>query len=1152
MRFPSGVDRGVCAMHNSGGGGGNGMAIARQQIPRERRQYNQWVANETLEDYALRFTANKARKWSITQVANTALGTVAFLVLEAVGATITLNYGFTNAAAAILVVGAIIFALGLPVSYYAAKYGVDIDLLTRGAGFGYIGSTITSLIYASFTFIFFALEAAIMSLALEMCFGLPLAAGYLLSAVVVIPLVTYGFTFLSRFQFWTQILWVVLQLLPFIYIGAHGLVSLEEWTSFAGRQGPADGHFDLLLFSAAASVVFALVPQNAEQVDFLRFLPRQRAGRRFAWWAALICAGPGWIVPGILKMLAGSMLAVLLVQSGMSFQRAAEPTQMYLFAFTQAVSVPEVAIALAGIFVVVSQLKINVTNAYAGSLAWSNFFSRLTHSHPGRVVWLFFNVTLALLLMELGIYETLERTLGLYSNIPVAWMGAIAADLTINKSLGLSPKHIEFKRAYLYDINPVGVGGMLLASAAAIATYAGIFGTAYRGLAPFVALGVSIVTVPLIAYLTQGRYYIARPQTGLSDDKEIGCCICEHSFEPEDMAHCPFYSGPICSLCCSLDARCEDACKDGANVSEQWHRFLAWLLPAPLASRLDTRLAKYLSLVLLCGCTAAALLAMIYVQMTSGVLAPNAAIADTLINVFFVVVIVAAIAVWPFILAHESSRAAREETKHQTAMLLDEIEAHQRTDQELQKAKELAEARSLAKSKYVRGISHELRTPLNAVLGYAQLLEGSEAIPANLKHSIRVIRRSGDHLSSLVDGFLDISMIEAGRLQIYRDEVNMPEFLNQIADMIRLQAQDNGLDFVFEAPKTLPAIVHADEKRLRQVLLNLLSNAIRYTPEGRIALRVAYSNQVARFDIEDTGIGIPDADLDRIFQPFERIEDPEHPNKLGAGLGLTITKLLTKAMGGDISVRSTLGKGSCFSVRLMLAPVAASGRPREAAQRTIRGYEGRRRTILLVDDDPNHVGFVGDALTRLGFAVEVEDSGHGCLEAAAKLDPDVVLLDISMPGMDGWETARHLRESGARRIPIIMISADPRQDSQRDAAAAYHEAYLMKPLRLPALLDCMKQHMDLQWIHDGAIQPFRMPFILSDLSAEQIPLPAHLAQLGQLGRIGHIRGILTMLDEIGIEQPSAALTLAHLRRLAEDCDLEGYKDTLDALTFHAS
>ena len=543
---------------------------------------------------------------------------------------------------------------------------------------------------------------------------------------------------------------------------------------------------------------------------------------------------------------------------------------------------------------------------------------------------------------------------------------------------------------------------------------------------------------------------------------------------------------------------------------------------------------------------------MIYVQMTSGLAVPNDAIAGTLTNVFFVVVIVAAIAVWPFILAHESSRAAREETKHQTAMLLNEIEAHQRTDQELQKAKELAEARSLAKSKYVRGISHELRTPLNAVLGYAQLLEGSDAIPPNLKHSIRVIRRSGDHLSSLVDGFLDISMIEAGRLQIYRDEVNLTEFLAQIVDMFRLQARDNDLEFVFEAPKNLPAIVHADEKRLRQVLLNLLSNAIRYTQEGRIALRISYSNQVARFDIEDTGIGIPPEDLERIFQPFERLEDPKHPNKLGAGLGLTITKLLTEAMGGEISVKSTPGKGSCFSVRLMLSPVAASQRLRDAAQRPILGYEGRRRTVLIVDDDLHHVGFVSDSLARLGFTVAVEESGRGCLEAASRLNPDIILLDISMPGMDGWETARHLRESGSKRIPIIMISADPRHTHMRDAAASHHEAYLMKPLRLATLLDCMKALMDLEWIYDLTEQPLRAPLSLAALSVEQIPSPSHLVRLKQLGRIGHVRGILASLDEIGAAQPSAAPTLAYLRRLAEDCDLEGYRNTIEALTLHAS
>jgi signal transduction histidine kinase/DNA-binding NarL/FixJ family response regulator len=1138
-------------MHNRHDVGGS-MTIAQQEILRERRQYNQWVANETLEDYALRFTANKARKWSIARVANTALGTVAFLVLEAIGATITLNYGFTNAVSAIFVVGAIIFALGLPVSYYAAKYGVDIDLLTRGAGFGYIGSTITSLIYASFTFIFFALEAAVMSVALQMWFGLPLAAGYLLSALIVIPLVTYGFTFLSRFQFWTQILWAILQLVPFLYIATHGQLTFHEWTGFAGRQGPADGHFDLLLFSSAAAVVFALVPQNAEQVDFLRFLPRQREGRRFAWWAAVVCAGPGWVIPGIVKMLLGSFFAVLLVQSGMSFQNAAQPARIYLFAFNQAFTAPQIAIALAGIFVVISQLKINVTNAYAGSLAWSNFFSRLTHSHPGRVVWLFFNVTLAWLLMQLGIYETLERTLGLYSNIPVAWMGAIAADLTINKSLGLSPRHIEFKRAYLYDINPVGVGAMLIASAAAIATYAGAFGQDYHGLAPFVALAVSLVMAPLIAFATGGRFYLARQRTGLESETatDIRCCICEHSFEREDMAYCPFYSGPICSLCCSLDARCEDVCKEGAKASAQWHNFLASLLPAALAQKLDTRLAKYASLLLLCAVTVAALLSMIYVQMTSGVETPHGLVANTLHNVFYLMVIVAAIAIWPFILAKESSRAAREETKHQTVMLLQEIEAHKRTDLELQKAKELAEARSLAKSKYVRGISHELRTPLNAMLGYAQLLETSQSVPGNLKHSIRVIRRSGDHLSSLVDGLLDISMIEAGRLQIYRDEVPLTEFLDQIVDMFSLQARDNGLEFSFEPPKHLPAIVYTDEKRLRQVLINLLSNAIRYTKQGKITLRISYANQVAQFDIEDTGIGIPAEEQERIFQPFERLENPAHPAPQSIGLGLTITRLLTEAMGGHIAVRSTPGTGSCFSVRLMLSPVPATKRVREAVRQSIAGYEGRRRTILVVDDDPNHVAFVRDALSAVGFSVVAESSGRGCLEAVAHTPPDAVLLDISMAGMDGWETARRLRESPLPRMPIIMISADARLENQHQAHGDHHDAYLMKPLRIPALLDSLKQLLDVKWIYDRQDPRSAKALALGKLSPEQIPSQIHLARLGQLGTIGHIRGILSQLDEVGTVQPSAAPTLAYLRRLAEDCDLDGYKDTIEALVSH--
>jgi len=259
---------------------------APQRILRIRRDYNKWVANQTLEDYALRFTAKSARKWSAARVANTALGAVSFLALEAIGGTITVGFGFVNAVAAILSVGLLIFVSGLPISFYAARYGVDIDLLTRGAGFGYLGSTITSLIYASFTFIFFAIEAAILASVLEAGFGIPPSIGYLICAIAIIPLVTHGITFISRLQLWTQPIWLVLHVLPFAAIALAGDGSLGFWTSYGGVTGTHG--FALLPFGAAASVVFSLIAQIGEQVDFLRFVPEPADGRRgLGWWSPM-------------------------------------------------------------------------------------------------------------------------------------------------------------------------------------------------------------------------------------------------------------------------------------------------------------------------------------------------------------------------------------------------------------------------------------------------------------------------------------------------------------------------------------------------------------------------------------------------------------------------------------------------------------------------------------------------------------------------------------------------------------------------------------------------------------------------------------------------------------------------------------------------
>jgi hypothetical protein len=289
------------------------LTIATQKIFRIRREYNAWVADESIEDYALRYTPRGFRKWSEWRVGNTAFGAVSFLALEAIGAAIALNYGFTNALWAILVVGLITFFTGLPISYYAARYGVDMDLLTRGAGFGYLGSTITSLIYASFTFIFFALEAAIMALALQMYLDIPIAWCYVISAVVIVPLVVRGITLISRLQMWTQPLWGVLLLLPYLAVLWKNPQAFFDFTGLAGRTS-GSSEFNPLMFGAAATVAFSLVVQIGEQVDFLRFLPEKTHANRVRWWGAVLMAGPGWIVLGMLKMLGGAFLAFLVLQ----------------------------------------------------------------------------------------------------------------------------------------------------------------------------------------------------------------------------------------------------------------------------------------------------------------------------------------------------------------------------------------------------------------------------------------------------------------------------------------------------------------------------------------------------------------------------------------------------------------------------------------------------------------------------------------------------------------------------------------------------------------------------------------------------------------------------------------------------------------------
>jgi signal transduction histidine kinase/CheY-like chemotaxis protein/purine-cytosine permease-like protein len=1157
-----------------------------QRVVKVRRDYNNWVASETMEDYALRFTPQRFRRWSEWRVANTAFGAASFLILEAVGATLLVQYGFVNAFWAIVVTGLVIFLAGWPISVVAARYSVDMDLLTRGAGFGYLGSTITSLIYASFTFIFFALEAAVMAYALELALDIPPSWGYLLCTLVVIPLVTHGVSVISKLQIWTQPLWLALLVLPYVAVGVQDPGAFSGITHYAGELGAA-GVFDWHLFGAALTVGIALITQMGEQADYLRFMPQQTPKNRVRWWAGVLVGGPGWVLLGVAKMLGGACLAYLAISNSVPTDRAVDPNQMYLAAYEYLFPAVGWAVAATALFVVVSQIKINVTNAYAGSLAWSNFFSRLTHSHPGRVVWVVFNCLIALMLMEMNVFQALGEVLGLYSNIAIAWMMAVVADLVINKPLGLSPKGIEFKRAHLYDINPVGVGAMVLASALSIAAYLGFFGPTAKAFSAMVAMVTALVAAPLIAWITRGKYYIARSSPGFEPGAGHAqlrrCVICERDYESPDMAYCPAYQGAICSLCCTLDARCGDACKPHASLASQWSASLRWLMPKPVWPYLETGLGHFLLLMATIVPVLAAVFGIFYrhelaalAQAGPSAQALQSALQSGFSKAFAALLLLSGIVAWWLVLAHKSRQVAQQESNRQTHLLVREIALHRETDQALQDAKQLAEEARMqaeqarqqaeqanhAKTRYISAISHELRTPLNSILGYAQLMGEDASIPQHRKQAVGVIKRGGEHLLSLIEGTLDMAQIESGKLTLNPKPMAFARAMEDIAAMFELQAREKGLAFGYEVLGTVPHWVRADDKRLRQIVFNLVGNAIKFTQRGSVRLRLRYAREMAHIEVHDTGPGMSAPELEHVFEPFARGQaaapgtsiSATHSSALasaapasasamnhsagsasasgGSGLGLTIAKMLTDLMGGELTASSEPGVGSVFRVRLFLPEIHRAAEDAvlasAAAQPARRGYQGVRRTILVVDNEEADRGVLANLLQPLGFEIRVAASGHDALDlVAGSLRPDVVLLDLAMPGIDGWETLRRMRAMGPHAPHVAMVSANAFERGVDNTLGIAAEDFIVKPVRHSELLDWLERKLGLVWTHAA---PTR-----TESAAATGPLPprAALLVLQSLVQLGYPRGIASQLAQIERQHPQCGGFTASLQQLTQ-------------------
>ena len=484
----------------------------------------------------------------------------------------------------------------------------------------------------------------------------------------------------------------------------------------------------------------------------------------------------------------------------------------------------------------------------------------------------------------------------------------------------------------------------------------------------------------------------------------------------------------------------------------------------------------------------------------------------------------------------------------------------QAQSQQLQEAKEAAEAANQAKSAFIAHTSHELRTPLNAILGFAQIMQ-REANPNTDRRSIEVIRQSGQHLLTLINDILYIAKIEAGKLELELRDFIFPSFLDNLVAIIRVRCQEKAIAFEYQTLSQLPTTVRGDETRLRQLLLNLLSNAVKFTTQGQVTFRVGYvadflpsetnkfpHDNTIRFYIQDSGSGIPQNKLQDIFLPFYQLE-PHQVSQEGTGLGLSISHSLAEQMDSQIEVESIVDEGSIFWFDLTFPAIETPAKIAigDYLELDIIGYQGQTKQILVVDDLDNNREILVNFLTSLGFEVIEASSGLEAISRTKEQQPDLVLLDLIMPDLDGWEVTQHLRqESQFERLPVIIVSASTLNKNKSSSYEAGASEFLPKPLNFRHLLQFIEQYLDLVWIAaDGS----QRSLLDEPSSVQRITPPAIVPDIEVLKSLqvpilqGDIRGTIDYVKSLE-ERRDWIPFLNRITQLAESCQLKKLKQLI--------